>query len=58
MKDYSVEKSKTNKIKKEKENKNQNSNDILRPQLLQYNKGQHCPPNSGPGPEACVCVFV
>lgn len=37
----------------------QNSNDILRPQLLQYNiKGQNCPTKSGLGPEACVSVCV
>lgn len=45
-------------LKKKKKKKTiQNSNDILRPQLLQYNiKGQNCPPKSGPSPEACVCL--
>lgn len=45
--------------KKVKKSNQIKSNDILRPQLLQYNiKGQNCPPKSGPDPKACVCVCV
>jgi len=44
---------------KRRKHKIQNSNDILRPQLLQYNiKGQNCPTKSVLSPEACVCVCV